>query len=113
MAPRWFSKVIDLANAQGVVSLPSFHTALAVLFTYSLRKVPWLRRVAVPLNVIMILSTPTQGGHYLADVIAGLLLFALTLFTYNAIVRRRSSLPNAIALPRSRTADIAARERPL
>lgn len=106
-------KVINLANAQGLVSLPSFHTALAVLFLYSLRRVPWLVCIAVPLNVIMILSTPTQGGHYLADVIAGLLLFALTLFTYNAIVPRRSSLPNAIALPRSGTADIAARERPL
>jgi PAP2 superfamily protein len=106
-------KVIDLANAQGLVSLPSFHTALAALFAYSLRKVPWLVCIAVPLNVIMILSTPTQGGHYLADVIAGLLLFVLTLFTYNAMVRQRSLLPSPGALPRSRNVDIAARERPL
>lgn len=106
-------KVIDLDNAQGLVSLPSFHTALAVLFTYSLRRFPRLVCIAAPLNVIMILSTPTQGGHYLADVIAGLLLFAVTVFTYNAIVRRRSPVPNAIALPRGGMADIAARERPL
>ncbi|MGF6374541.1 hypothetical protein OKW40_007357 [Paraburkholderia sp. RAU6.4a] len=34
---------------------------------------PRLLLFAIPLNVTMILSTPTQGGHYLADVFAGLL----------------------------------------
>ncbi|MBB5428395.1 membrane-associated phospholipid phosphatase [Paraburkholderia sp. JPY158] len=38
---------------------------------------PRLLLFAVPLNLTMILSTPTQGGHYLADVFAGLLLSAL------------------------------------
>lgn len=95
-------KVIGLDGPQGLVSLPSFHTALAVLFTYSLRRFPRLVCIAAPLNVVMILSTPTQGGHYLADVIAGLLLFALTLMTYKAIV---SSLGGR--------ATIAVRERPL
>jgi membrane-associated phospholipid phosphatase len=83
-------RMIDLAKAQGLVSMPSFHTAMAVLFTYSLRRLRLLFYIAVPLNVLMILSTPTQGGHYLADVIAGLLLSALTIHTLNAIRHRET-----------------------
>ncbi|MDR5748318.1 phosphatase PAP2 family protein [Caballeronia sp. LZ029] len=81
-------KMIDLSNLQGLVSMPSFHTTLAVLFTYSLARIRWLFWIAVPLNVTMIVSTPTQGGHYLADVIAGLFLSMLTVQTYRKIARR-------------------------
>lgn len=80
-------QVIDIANAQGLVSMPSFHTALAVLFTYSLRRLPLFFCIAVPLNTLMIFSTPTQGGHYLADVIGGLLLAVMTIHTWNTIAR--------------------------
>ncbi|WP_310125975.1 phosphatase PAP2 family protein [Paraburkholderia terricola] len=81
--------MIDIATAQGLVSMPSFHTALAILFVYSLRRRRVLACVAIPLNLVMILSTPTQGGHYLADVFGGLCLSALTVRAYNAIARRR------------------------
>jgi membrane-associated phospholipid phosphatase len=63
--------------------------------------------------MIMILSTPTQGGHYLADVIAGLVLFALTVFTYNAIVWPGSLSSNPAFLRFSRAVDLAGRERSL
>lgn len=80
---------IDLANPQGLVSMPSFHTALAVLFMYSLRHIPRLFSFAVILNVVMILSTPTQGGHYLADVAGGLVLAGLTIQMSRTCYRRR------------------------
>ncbi|MEX3639765.1 phosphatase PAP2 family protein [Paraburkholderia sp. BR14320] len=68
-----------MVPAQGMVSMPSFHTTLGIVFIYALRRIPRLLLFAVPLNLTMILSTPTQGGHYLADVIAGLLLSALSI----------------------------------
>lgn len=92
-------KVIDMGRIQGLVSMPSFHTALAVLFAYSLRRIRWIFSIAVPLNVVMILSTPTQGGHYLADVIAGLVLSALTIQTLNAIIRPRVQVSTSQVLP--------------
>lgn len=58
--------------SQGMISLPSFHTVLGILYTYALRRVKLLFPVAIALNAIMILSTLTQGGHYLADLLAGL-----------------------------------------
>ncbi|KWW39858.1 phosphatase PAP2 family protein [Cupriavidus metallidurans] len=57
---------------QGLVSLPSFHTMVAIICTYALRRLPTIFPLAVMLNVVMIASTPTQGGHYLADVLAGI-----------------------------------------
>jgi hypothetical protein len=92
-------KVIDITAAQGLVSMPSFHTTLAVLFMYSLRQYRILFRTGIALNVVMILSTPTQGGHYLADVFAGLLLAAATIVAYRALFdRRRLRLSLRVAL---------------
>jgi hypothetical protein len=87
-------KVIDITAAQGLVSMPSFHTTLAVLFTYSLRKYRILFHAGIALNAVMILSTPTQGGHYLADVFAGLLLAATTIVAYRALFDGRRSRLN-------------------
>lgn len=66
-------RTFDLRAMQGLVSMPSFHTTLAVLFAYSVRGVRWLRWPALLLNIVMIVSCPTQGGHYLVDVITGFL----------------------------------------
>jgi membrane-associated phospholipid phosphatase len=68
--------------------MPSFHTEMAVIFAYALRRVPVVSVIGVALNAVMIASTPTEGGHYLADVIGGLLL-ALALIGVARSMRRR------------------------
>ncbi|WP_043344399.1 phosphatase PAP2 family protein [Cupriavidus basilensis] len=71
-------QVFDLAHVQGLVSIPSYHTAMALIFVQTMR---WTRTgfvVACLLNLAMILSTPTEGGHYLVDVVGGVGLWALT-----------------------------------
>ncbi|EIP87390.1 PAP2 family protein [Burkholderia humptydooensis MSMB43] len=82
-------RVIDLAALQGMVSLPSFHTVLGVLFAYALRRVRVVAPFALLFNGGMIASTPTQGGHYLVDVLAGLLvaLAAIAALRYAADAR--------------------------
>ncbi|MCA8049382.1 phosphatase PAP2 family protein [Burkholderia arboris] len=57
---------------QGLVSMPSFHTMLAIFFTYSVRRVRFVFPAAIVLNAVMIASTITVGGHYLADMLAGI-----------------------------------------
>jgi hypothetical protein len=62
---------LDLRQLQGIISFPSFHTTLGLLFTYVVRK-RW--RILLPvavLNAVMLVSVPTEGGHFLVDVIAG------------------------------------------
>jgi membrane-associated phospholipid phosphatase len=66
--------VIDLSRLQGLVTMPSFHTCIAIFYIYALRDHRWLMWPALILNCLMILATPVYGGHYLLDVLAGLLL---------------------------------------
>ena len=68
------ARELVFASAQGLISFPSLHTILALCFAYSLRHVRIAFPVAVVLNAMMIASTPTQGGHYLCDVLAGLVI---------------------------------------
>ncbi len=64
-------RLLNLDQLQGLVTFPSFHTSAAVLLAWAARGTRvWLLSLVV--NLLMIASTPTEGGHYLADVIAGL-----------------------------------------
>lgn len=62
---------LDLRQLQGIISFPSFHTSLGVLFAYVVRKRRLILLPAALLNVAMIVSVLTEGGHFLVDVIAG------------------------------------------
>lgn len=73
-----------VSGINGIVTFPSFHAAVGVLFVYSVRAIKPLLVIAVPLNALLILSTPPHGGHYLVDVIAGLVIAGVTI----ALVRR-------------------------
>ncbi|MGF6606083.1 membrane-associated phospholipid phosphatase [Paraburkholderia sp. WSM4175] len=84
--------------------MPSFHTTLAIVFIYALRRMPRLLLFAIPLNVTMILSTPTQGGHYLADVFASLLLSAPTIAALKRCMhllatRKSANAPSSRSMP--------------
>jgi membrane-associated phospholipid phosphatase len=56
---------------QGIVTMPSYHTVMAVLFTYAFRGTGLIGYGIAALNVVMLLSIPPIGGHYLVDVLAG------------------------------------------
>ena len=65
---------IAAADLVGLVTFPSFHTCAAFLFIWSSWDVRRLRIVVVALNLTMLAATPLYGGHYFADIIAGLVL---------------------------------------
>jgi hypothetical protein len=73
-------KTFDLNNAQGLVSMPSFHVALAIFFCYSLRHIGLLFPISIFLNSAMLIATPTQGAHYLADILGGAVLAVITIW---------------------------------
>ena len=59
-------------QTKGLVTFPSFHTTLAVMFIYAFRGYRWIYPLSVALNTIMIVSTVPEGGHHVIDVLAGL-----------------------------------------
>jgi hypothetical protein len=56
---------------QGIVQMPSYHTVLAVLLTYAFRRTGLIGYGIAALNMVMLLSIPPIGGHYLVDMFAG------------------------------------------
>jgi membrane-associated phospholipid phosphatase len=62
---------IDFGNVQGLVTFPSFHASLGVIFILVNQHIPYWRWFMFILNLAMIFITPIQGGHYWVDVLAG------------------------------------------
>jgi membrane-associated phospholipid phosphatase len=59
-------------GAQGIITFPSLHSALAFIITVALWPVPVLRWVGLAINGLMLVSIPVDGGHYFIDIFAGL-----------------------------------------
>ena len=64
---------INIEDLQGLISFPSFHTMLGIGFAYYVRNVPVVFPFLLVLNLVMIISTITEGGHYLLDTLLGVL----------------------------------------
>ncbi len=81
---------IPLSNFQGLVSFPSFHTALALITVWALFPVRWFSAPIYVLNGVLIFSTLAIGGHYLADVIGGafISLAAIALVSRKSVISR-------------------------
>ncbi|RTE89427.1 phosphatase PAP2 family protein [Bradyrhizobium sp. LVM 105] len=76
-------------GADGIISFPSLHAALGLLFLLALWPVKYVGGIAALLNVAMIAATPVDGSHYFCDVIAGL---AIALLSWIAVQRALARL---------------------
>jgi membrane-associated phospholipid phosphatase len=65
------------SGSEGIITFPSLHAALGLIFALALSPVPFLRWAGFIVNAAMIVATPIDGSHYFVDVIAGLLIAAL------------------------------------
>jgi PAP2 superfamily protein len=74
---------------QGIITMPSYHTVLAILIIYAYRGCGRLFTLALVLNGVMLLSLPSEGGHYLIDLIAGGAIAAVTIAIISAAARTR------------------------
>ncbi len=59
-------------GSEGIITFPSFHAALGVIFIVATWPVFVLRWIGLAVNGLMIAATPIDGGHYFVDVIAGI-----------------------------------------
>ena len=78
--------VIPLDSLEGIITFPSFHAALGVLFVWAFWRTPVVRWIAVGVNVANIAATPVSGGHYFVDALAGLLVAFGSIVTTKGIV---------------------------
>lgn len=96
---------LDLSRLAGLINFPSFHTTLAVVFVYVVRRRPVPLAIAAVLNAVMIVSVLSEGGHYLVDVISGALVAAGAIIVTAHLERTLARKPAAAS-----TATPAARQ---
>jgi hypothetical protein len=72
----------------GIVSFPSFHTVMAVLFTYAHRYIDRTFYYVLALNILMLVATLYNGDHYLLDMFAGFLVACGTILVTAVATRR-------------------------
>lgn len=84
--------LVDLSKAEGIITFPSYHAAVALLMLLAGWAHPLLRWPFLVLNLLMIASTPIDGGHYFVDVFAGL---GIALLCH--VAARRFLFPSRVA----------------
>lgn len=57
---------------KGLIQFPSFHTSFALMLIWVSRSLTWWFVPSVVLNVLLILATPADGGHYFMDIAGGI-----------------------------------------
>ena len=83
---------VNIMHLKGVIAFPSYHAVLAILFTYAHRR-SWPFIPLVVVNGLMLISIPSEGGHYLVDVFLGAVVAGLTILATSALVQRQKRLP--------------------
>jgi PAP2 superfamily len=83
---------ISLSRMEGLITFPSFHTTLGVLFVAALRKHRLALVIGGVANGLMLLAIPSEGGHYFVDVFAGAIVAAVAIWAA-ARVEQRLSVP--------------------
>lgn len=81
-------RALTAAGSEGIITFPSLHAALGLIFIFALWPVPVLRWIGLGVNVLMIIATPVDGGHYFSDVIAGLPIALLCWLAVEKFARR-------------------------
>jgi membrane-associated phospholipid phosphatase len=58
-------------DLNGVVTFPSFHTTMALVYLYGFRRIGPIGYLMIAINLTMLPGIPFFGGHYFVDMIAG------------------------------------------
>ena len=99
---------IPMDRLIGLVTFPSFHTTMAIILTWAMRRTLLFWPFTV-INSLMIASTPLYGGHYFVDVIGGATYAFLAIFACRAVfgnIQPLSFLKGAQKAPMPETGQI-------
>jgi hypothetical protein len=93
---------ISPTELKGLIGFPSFHAVLALLVTWYARDIKYVRWPIAALNLLVLLSTPIQGGHHVVDVLAGFAVAALAILAAEKAIsiaagRRMATFPQSLS----------------
>ena len=86
-------RALTAIGAEGIITFPSLHAALAVILMAAFWPVPLVRWLGAGLNMLMLAATPIDGSHYFIDVFAGIAIAIVCLLAARALVARLAAHP--------------------
>jgi hypothetical protein len=75
-------RLLRLSELEGLISVPSFHTAGALIVMWVCRR-SWMLYPLAAVNVLLICATFMSGAHYVVDVLASVPLVAASIAGWN------------------------------
>jgi membrane-associated phospholipid phosphatase len=84
-------------GAEGIITFPSLHAALALILIAAFWPVPLARWISLAVNMLMLAATPVDGSHYLVDILAGIGIAVGCIYAARALVARLAGKPLATA----------------
>lgn len=75
-------RVLEFGNMEGLVSMPSFHVAGAMMVTWAFRRHLWALIPLLALNTMLTVATFMTGAHYVIDTFGTLVMFAGSLWLW-------------------------------
>jgi len=78
-------RVLEFGRMEGLVSMPSFHVAGALMVTWAFRRHVWVLVPLVVINGLLVAATFMTGAHYVIDVLGTLAMFAGSLALWRAV----------------------------
>lgn len=91
--------VVNLDDLEGLISMPSFHVAGALMVTWAVRHKMALLIPLVLINCTLIAATFLSGAHYFVDIIATVMMFCASVIVYQRWVERPEIPDTAGAMP--------------
>ncbi|WP_394885856.1 phosphatase PAP2 family protein (plasmid) [Mesorhizobium sp. AaZ16] len=88
-----------LTRTHGLVTFPSFHTALGMFVVYACRDFRILAFSVGVLNSVMVVGTIPEGGHHLVDVLVGGALALLVIGVVRYGILNERQLKEAVHVP--------------
>ncbi len=87
--------VLTVDATKGIVTFPSYHTALAVVLTNMARGHKRMFYPLLALNFVLMISVMSVGGHYLVDLISGFAVAFVALGATQFLLSRCAQRPVA------------------
>ena len=89
-------RTIDFGNLDGLVSMPSFHAAGAIIVTWAFRRHRVLLALLTVLNIGLIAATFMSGVHYFVDIPGAFVVVGASIAAFRLLNRAPEAVPSAV-----------------
>jgi hypothetical protein len=80
---------LDVSRMTGLVTFPSFHTAISLLLIAATWGLRWIGPVALLVNLALLAGVPVYGSHHFIDMIGGAVITVLALWLWRTRLTAR------------------------